>query len=119
MNQLTSETVSVAAEQNDELALKAFEITSEMLGIAFANALSFTSPEAIFLFGGLARSGHLLFDQTIKAFNRNLHIVYQGTVIILPSGLPSGDAAFLGQNLSQIQADKVKTLKMSHVKLGT
>ena len=96
VNELTAEKVSIAAEQNDELALKAFKITSEMLGIALANAVSFTSPEAIFLFGGLARSGHLLFDPTIKEFNRNLHIVYQGSVIILPSSLPSGDAAILG-----------------------
>ncbi len=53
--------VSAAAEQGDPVALEAFRFTGEMLGRALADIVTVTSPEAIFLFGGLAKAGKLLF----------------------------------------------------------
>lgn len=84
------------AQQGDEDALKAFNYTGHILGIALANAVTYFSPEAIFLFGGLVNSGELIFKPTRESFEKNLLKIYQGKVKILPSLLNDGDAAILG-----------------------
>lgn len=84
------------AKQGDEEALSAFNYTGHILGIALANAVTYLSPEAIFLFGGLAQSGELIFKPTRETFEKNLLKIYQGKVKILPSLLNDGDAAILG-----------------------
>jgi glucokinase len=93
---ITSASISQAAQAGDKVALEAFAFTGEILGLALANAVAFSSPEAIFLFGGLARSGDLLMKPTQEAFDKYLHNIFQGTVRLLPSALPDSDAAILG-----------------------
>ncbi len=93
---LTSAQITIAAEAGDKLALRSFEETGEILGLALANAVAFSSPEAIFLFGGLAHAGEFIIGPTRKAFEENLHNIYQGTVRLLPSSLVDADAAILG-----------------------
>jgi glucokinase len=80
----------------DEDAFYAFNYTGELLGFALANSVAYTSPEAIFLFGGLAQAGELLFNPTILSFEKNLLHNYKGKVKILPSSLHENDAAILG-----------------------
>lgn len=94
--ELSAALITKAALEGDELALNAFEFTGEILGRALANAVTFTSPECIFLFGGLAKAGPLIFEPTQKHFSNNLHNIFQNTVKILPSALPESDAAILG-----------------------
>ncbi len=84
------------AREGDEEALQAFKYTGNILGLALANAVTYFSPEAIFLFGGLAQSGELIFKPTRESFEKNLLKVYQGKVKILHSSLHDGDAAILG-----------------------
>ena len=84
------------AKEGDTEALAAFDYTGHILGLALANAVVFLSPEAIFLFGGLAQAGELIFKPTIESFEKNLLIVYQGKIKILPSSLKESDAAILG-----------------------
>lgn len=88
--------VFTMAEKGDQTAIESFEFTGKMLGLALANSVAYTSPEAIFLFGGLANAGHLLFDPVIKYFEENLLKVYRNKIRILPSALPENDAAILG-----------------------
>ncbi len=85
-----------AAVAEDKLALDAFEYTGEILGKALANATAFSSPEAIFLFGGLANSGKYIFEPTIKHMEENMLNNFKGTVKVLPSGLKENTAAVLG-----------------------
>ena len=80
----------------DEAAFYAFNYTGEMLGFALANSVAYTSPKAIFLFGGLANAGELLFAPTKLSFQKNLLNIYQNKVSILPSALAENDAALLG-----------------------
>ena len=54
--------ISAAAEQGDPVALEAFRYTGELLGRALADVVTVTSPEAIFLFGGLSKAGKLIFE---------------------------------------------------------
>ena len=80
----------------EEAAIEAFRYTGEMLGLALANSVTYTSPEAIFLFGGLALSGNLIFEPTIESFKKNLLNIYRNEIKILPSQLKENDAAILG-----------------------
>jgi len=84
------------AREGDEVALEAFRSTGELLGFALANSVAFTSPEAIFLFGGLAQARDFIFKPTKKSFEENLLAIYKGKVKILPSELLENDAAIIG-----------------------
>lgn len=94
--EITAQTIFERAQQGEAEAIEAFRYTGEILGLALANAVSITSPEAIFLFGGLAQAGHFLFNPTVKYFEENLLNIYKNKVKILPSRLKENDAAILG-----------------------
>lgn len=93
---LQSKHIYQAAVNGDKLALQAFDITASVLGIALANAVAFSSPSHIFIFGGLANSGDILMQPLRRYFEENLLNVYQNKVCIEPSLLPDSDAAILG-----------------------
>ena len=88
--------VSVAAEQGDPIALEAFRFTGEMLGRALSDAVTVTSPEAIFLFGGLAKAGKYIFEPTQWYMEENMLHVFKNKVKLLPSGIQGKNAAILG-----------------------
>lgn len=93
---LDSKVVYDAAIKGDKLALEIFEFTGKILGMALANAIMFSSPEAIILFGGLTKSGDLILKPTRKYMEENLIQVFQNKVKILVSHLKESDAAILG-----------------------
>lgn len=93
---MTSKKIYEAAIKGDKLALAAFELTGRYLGEALAIAVAHTNPEAIFLFGGLAKAGDLIINPTKKHMEENLLHIYKGKVKILPSGLEDANAAVLG-----------------------
>ncbi len=96
INEIGSKEVSLAAAQGDEIALEVFEKTGEILGLALANAVALTSPQAIFLFGGPTQAGDILFQPIRKHFEANLLEIFKNKIQILPSGLPTGNAAIVG-----------------------
>ena len=93
---ITSEDIFHAAKAGDKQALKAFDITGKYLGIKLADAVAFSSPEAIILFGGLARAGKYIFNPTKKYMEEYLLKVFKNKVALLPSGLDKENAAVLG-----------------------
>ncbi|MDH5397904.1 MAG: ROK family protein [Cyclobacteriaceae bacterium] len=95
-NDLSTTAISDAALNGDPIALKAFEYTGKILGRELANTVAYTSPAAIFLFGGLAKAEDLIFDPTKKHMEDNLLSFYKGKVKILPSGLGDENAPILG-----------------------
>jgi len=95
-DQLTSKQVAQAAERGDKLAIKAFEITGEILGRKLADVVAITNIEAIFLFGGLINSGEFLMKPTRKHFEINLLNVNKGKVKLLVSELQNENIAILG-----------------------
>jgi glucokinase len=95
-NKIDSKIIYDEAVKGDELALEAFEFTGEVLGKALANAAAFSSPEAIFLFGGLANAGDYIFKPTFKYMEDNMLNNFKGTVKLLKSGLKENNAAILG-----------------------
>ena len=96
LDQITSKDVYDAAIAGDPLAKEIFQFTGNMLGEAFADFTVFSSPEAIILFGGLAKSGELLMKPIRESMERNMFPAFKGKVKILPSELKEADAAILG-----------------------
>lgn len=96
MDNLTSKDICLAAESGDRLAAEVWRLTGEALGYACAQYAAFSDPEAIILFGGVARAGALLTAPTLEAFDRHALHLYRGRVKILTTGLPGADAALLG-----------------------
>ncbi len=93
---ITSKDVYDAAIAGDKLAKDIFEYTGELLGEAFADFTVFSSPEAIILFGGLAKSGDLLLKPLRNAMEKNMISIFKNKVRILTSELKEADAAVLG-----------------------
>ena len=93
---LDSKAVYDAAIEGDELAQEIFNYTGKILGIALANAVMTTSPEAIILFGGLTKAGDFILKPTRDSMEENLIQVFQNKVRILISHLREAHAAILG-----------------------
>lgn len=93
---ITSKDVYDAAVAGDKLAKDIFNYTGTILGEAFADMVSFTSPQAIILFGGLAKSGDLLMKPIQEAFDRSIMPIFRGKTKIILSELKESDAAVLG-----------------------
>ena len=93
---ITSKDVYDAAVQGDKLAQEIFEFTGNILGEALADAIAFSSPEAIVLFGGLAKSGDYIMKPIQKAIDDNILNIYKGKTKLLVSELKDSDAAVLG-----------------------
>ena len=93
---IDSKAVHDAAMEGDELAKEIFEYTGKILGIALANFVMFSSPEAIILFGGLTKAGDMILKPTRESMENTLIQVFQNKVRILVSHLKSADAAILG-----------------------
>lgn len=94
-NELTAKMVAEAANRGDEVAKETFTYTATILGEVLANVVAVTSPEAIFLFGGLTKAGDILFDPVRETLEKNLLSIYKNKIRVLPSGL-SDNAAVLG-----------------------
>jgi len=94
--ELDSKKVFEAAIAGDKLAKEVFEFTGKILGMALANFVMFSSPEAIILFGGLTKAGELLLKPTRESMENNLIKIFQNKVKILVSHLKESDAAILG-----------------------
>lgn len=93
---ITSKDVYDAAVAGDKLANEIFEYTGNILGEAFADFTVFSSPEAIILFGGLAKSGELLMRPLRESMEKNMMNMFKGKVRLLLSELKEADAAVLG-----------------------
>ena len=96
VDKIASKDVYDAAKEGDKLALKIFEYTGAVLGRSFADFIAFSSPEAIVLFGGLARAKEFLLQPMEDAMNANVLPLWKGKVKIVFSQLKESDAAILG-----------------------
>lgn len=93
---ITSKDVFDAAEKGDKLALKIFEYTGEVMGEKFADFIPFMAPDAIILFGGLAKAQKYFMPSLLRAMNENVVFLWKEKVQVLVSSLKESDAAILG-----------------------
>ena len=96
LDTIASKDVYDAAKDGDKLALKIFEFTGKILGRSFADFVAFSAPEAIVLFGGLARAKEFLRQPIEDSMNANLLPLWKDKVKIVFSQLKESDAAILG-----------------------
>jgi glucokinase len=94
--ELTARDIYEAANKADRIAMKAFEMTGRTLGKSLADVVALFSPEAIFLFGGLASAGDHILKPAKEYMEKYLLHVFRDKVKILPSGLTETNAAVLG-----------------------
>ena len=93
---LESKDIYDAAVKDDEVAIGIFNYTGEILGKALANNVVFSNPEAIVLFGGLAKAGDFITKPTYEAMEASMLNVFKGKTKLLLSTLKDADAAVLG-----------------------
>ncbi|MCI6628145.1 MAG: ROK family protein [Bacteroidales bacterium] len=96
VDKITSKDVFDAAKEGDVLAKKIFDYTGRILGEKLADFIEFSAPEAIVLFGGLARAKEYIYEPTLKAMNENVLPLWRDKVDLLFSQLKESDAAILG-----------------------
>ena len=96
LDSIASKDVYEAAKEGDKLALKIFEFTGKILGRSFADFVAFSAPEAIVLFGGLARAKEFLTEPILESMNANLLPLWRNKVELVYSQLKESDAAILG-----------------------
>ena len=95
-DQLESATLYQYAKQGDPIAKECFRVTGQKLGYALADAVTIMSPEAVFVFGGLAKAGDLILDPIKWYMEENMLITFKNKVKVLPSELQNKNAAILG-----------------------
>ncbi|MBD5183576.1 MAG: ROK family protein [Bacteroidales bacterium] len=93
---ITSKDVYDAAMAGDQIAKEVFEYTGKILGEAIADMIAFSSPQAIVLFGGLAKSGDLLLRPLQESLEKNIMPIFKGKTKVIISELKESDAAVLG-----------------------
>jgi glucokinase len=103
----TSKDIYNLATQGNFLATEAFKITGDILGLALANSVAYTSPSHIFVFGGLTNAWEFLYPPMYQSFEDNLLSIYKNKIPIKQSGLKEADAAIMGA--AALILDSMKT----------
>jgi glucokinase len=93
---ITSKMIGELAHQGDPIALKTWETVADQLGLAMANSVTFSAPEAIFIMGGPAQVGDPLLKPLRAAFERYMLNIYAGSCQIRMSELKANEVAILG-----------------------
>ncbi|MBQ9863885.1 MAG: ROK family protein [Bacteroidales bacterium] len=94
--EVTSKLIGDAANAGDPLAKETYAQVGEWLGLACANACTFSAPQAIFLMGGPTLVGAPLLEPLKQSFEANLLNIYKGHVDIRMSQLKANEVAILG-----------------------
>jgi glucokinase-like ROK family protein len=85
LSKLTAEMVANAAKQGDGVAWTVFDKAMEYLGIGIAGLINLFNPEAVFIGGGVAQSGNILFDRVRKTVNARALNKTASEVAIMPA----------------------------------
>ena len=96
LDKISAKDVNDAARQGDVLTLSIFAYTGTLLGQSVADVVNFSAPEAIVLFGGLARNKEFLTEPILRAMNENLLPLWKNKVKLVYTSLKESDAAILG-----------------------
>lgn len=82
---LTAEMVVNAAKHGDGTAWTVFDRAAEYLGIGIAGLINLFNPEAVFIGGGVAQAGNILFDKVRKTVNARALNKTASEVAIMPA----------------------------------
>lgn len=109
-DEIDSRIVYDCAMQGDAIAREVYEYTGAILGLALANFVMFSSPEAVILFGGMTKAGDLILKPAREHMEKNLLPIFQHKVKLIFSELKEADAAILGASalVWEIKAEAVR-----------
>jgi glucokinase len=93
---IDSKVVYECAVKGDSLAIEVYNFTGRILGLALANFVMFSSPEAIILFGGMSKAGDMILRPTRENMEKHLLPIFRDKVKLIFSELKEADAAILG-----------------------
>lgn len=82
---LTAEMVAHCAKRGDQVAWRVFDRATEYIGIGIAGLINLYNPEAVFIGGGVAQAGDILFDRVRKTVQARALKKTSGAVAILPA----------------------------------
>lgn len=94
--EISCKMIGDAANAGYKVAAATYERTGYYLGIGLSNAVTFTSPEAIFLMGGPTLVGEPLMRPLRQSFEEHLLNIFRGTCSIQLSQLKANEVAILG-----------------------
>jgi glucokinase len=77
--------IANAAKQGDGMAWTVFDKAMEYLGIGIAGLINLFNPEAVFIGGGVAQAGDILFDRVRKTVNSRALNKTASEVAIMPA----------------------------------
>ena len=82
LSKISAEMVAAAAKRGDGLAWNLFNEAADYLGLGIAGLINLFNPEAVFVGGGVAQAGDILFDRIRRMVNsRALHKAASEVVI--------------------------------------
>lgn len=111
ISKITAKMVADAAKTGEKFSRNIFDTAAEYLGVGIAGLINLFSPRAVFIGGGVAQAGDLLFDTIKKTVNaRSLNKIAK-EVVILPAtfGLKSaamGAVSMVLENVLQLKSIK-------------
>jgi glucokinase len=82
---VTAEMVAHAAKQGDGTAWTVFDRAAEYLGLGIAGLINLFNPEAVFIGGGVAQAGDILFDKVRKTVNGRALNTTASDVAVVPA----------------------------------
>ncbi len=103
-SRLTAEMVAQSAKRGDGVAWKVFDLAAEYIGIGIAGLINLHNPEAVFIGGGVAQAGDILFDRVRRTVQTRALKKTAGSVLILPAtfGLKSAVMGAVSLILSSV-----------------
>ncbi len=103
---ITAETIALAAERGDRLAGEVILQAATYLGIGMANLVNILNPEMIIVGGGVANMGDRLLKPAIEVVRERAFKLPARTVRIVRAGL-SGNAELLGAAMFALESRTV------------
>jgi len=97
---MDAKNITSAAQQEDKIALEAFNYTGKILGWKLADIVASLNPEAIIISGGLAKAGSLILEPAKRCMEDHLLGMFKNKVEVLSSSLTEKNAAIMGASAS-------------------
>jgi glucokinase len=94
--QMDIASIAKFCDKGDKVAIEAFRLTGDMLGLGLANYASVLNPEAIILTGDLTQAGKWLLKPMRKSFEEHVFPNIKHSTRILVSILKEGERDVLG-----------------------
>lgn len=99
LERLSPRTIKECCDQNDALAIRVYQKTGHIMGIALANYASIVNPEAIILTGGVSKAGKWILQPLRESFEEHIFPSMRGKTKVVISKLNNHERDVLGASV--------------------